>query len=60
MLREACVPFETAGGAGGTEGLNAVRATAEGLRAAHRIAARASKRGPDDASGARGPFEAAV
>jgi 2,4-dienoyl-CoA reductase (NADPH2) len=38
-LRQAGVPFERAGGAAGTEGLNAVRATAEGLRAAHRIAA---------------------
>lgn len=37
-LRRAGVPFESAGGAVGTEGLNAVRATAEGLRAAHRIA----------------------
>ncbi|MFJ4921494.1 FAD-dependent oxidoreductase [Streptomyces sp. NPDC088725] len=36
-LRRAGVPFETAGGAAGTDGLNAVRATAEGLRAAHRI-----------------------
>jgi 2,4-dienoyl-CoA reductase (NADPH2) len=37
-LRQAGIPFETAGGAAGTERLNAVRATAEGLRAAHRIA----------------------
>ncbi|AYN38350.1 2,4-dienoyl-CoA reductase [Streptomyces dangxiongensis] len=37
-LHRAGVPFETAGGAAGTDGLNAVRATAQGLRAAHRIA----------------------
>ena len=37
VLREAGVPVVTAGGAAGTDGLNAVRATAEGLRAAHRI-----------------------
>ncbi|MEV6568466.1 FAD-dependent oxidoreductase [Streptomyces kronopolitis] len=37
LLRGAGVPFVTAGGAAGTDGLNAVRATAEGLRAAHRI-----------------------
>jgi 2,4-dienoyl-CoA reductase (NADPH2) len=37
LLREAGVPVVTAGGAAGTDGLNAVRATAEGLRAAHRI-----------------------
>ncbi|MEU4932344.1 FAD-dependent oxidoreductase [Streptomyces yokosukanensis] len=36
-LRRAGVPFETAGGVAGTEGLNAVRATAQGLRAAHRV-----------------------
>ncbi|OON82302.1 oxidoreductase [Streptomyces tsukubensis] len=39
-LGRAGVPFETAGGAAGTERLNAVRATAEGLRAAHRIVRR--------------------
>jgi 2,4-dienoyl-CoA reductase (NADPH2) len=39
-LRRAGVPFEAAGGVTGTERLNAVRATAEGLRAAHRIVAR--------------------
>ncbi|MFI5799462.1 FAD-dependent oxidoreductase [Streptomyces sp. NPDC051677] len=38
LLRAAGVPFAVAGGAAGTEGLNAVRATAQGLRAAHRIA----------------------
>nr|AFJ05083.1 NADH:FMN oxidoreductase/NADH oxidase [Streptomyces platensis] len=37
LLHEAGVPVVTAGGAAGTDGLNAVRATAEGLRAAHRI-----------------------
>nr|BBC48405.1 NADH:FMN oxidoreductase [Streptomyces sp.] len=37
LLHAACVPVVTAGGAAGTDGLNAVRATAEGLRAAHRI-----------------------
>jgi len=36
-LRAARVPCVTAGGAAGVRGLNAVRATAEGLRAAHRI-----------------------
>ncbi|MFF4767766.1 FAD-dependent oxidoreductase [Streptomyces sp. NPDC001255] len=36
-LRRAGVPFEVAGGAAGTGALNAVRATAEGLRAAHRL-----------------------
>ncbi|WP_432091968.1 FAD-dependent oxidoreductase [Streptomyces sp. NRRL F-5630] len=36
-LRHAGVPFEVAGGAAGTGALNAVRATAEGLRAAHRL-----------------------
>jgi 2,4-dienoyl-CoA reductase (NADPH2) len=38
LLRDAGVRFAVAGGAAGTEGLNAVRATAEGLRAAHRVA----------------------
>ncbi|MFJ7150385.1 FAD-dependent oxidoreductase [Streptomyces sp. NPDC100445] len=37
VLRRAGVPFETAGGAAGTDGLDAVRATAQGLRAAHRV-----------------------
>ncbi|GGN49046.1 NADPH-dependent 2,4-dienoyl-CoA reductase [Streptomyces kronopolitis] len=37
LLHAAGVPVVTAGGAAGTDGLNAVRATAEGLRAAHRI-----------------------
>jgi 2,4-dienoyl-CoA reductase (NADPH2) len=37
LLHGAGVPVVTAGGAEGTDGLNAVRATAEGLRAAHRI-----------------------
>ncbi|MFD5558593.1 FAD-dependent oxidoreductase [Streptomyces sp. NPDC127068] len=36
-LRRAGVPFEAAGGAAGTGSLNAARATAEGLRAAHRL-----------------------
>jgi 2,4-dienoyl-CoA reductase (NADPH2) len=36
-LRRAGIRFLAAGGAAGTGGLNAVRATAEGLRAAHRI-----------------------
>ncbi|MGW7047816.1 oxidoreductase [Streptomyces avermitilis] len=40
VLADAGIPFEVAGGAAGTEGLNGVRATAEGLRAAHRIATR--------------------
>ncbi|WP_328581519.1 oxidoreductase [Streptomyces sp. NBC_00370] len=44
LLSAAGIPFETAGGAAGTEGLNAVRATAEGLRAAHRIARNRSPR----------------
>ncbi|MCA1218881.1 oxidoreductase [Streptomyces sp. 8L] len=39
-LRRAGVPFEEAGGVTGTDRLNAVRATAEGLRAAHRLALR--------------------
>lgn len=39
MLRNAGIPFVVAGGAASTSGLNAVRATAEGLRAAHRLAA---------------------
>ncbi|MEU6229208.1 FAD-dependent oxidoreductase [Streptomyces sp. NPDC047042] len=38
LLRDSGVPFAVAGGAAGVEGLNAVRATAEGLRAAHRVA----------------------
>ncbi len=38
LLRAAGVPFVAAGGAAGTQGLNAVRATAEGLRAAHHVA----------------------
>ncbi|GAA2617861.1 FAD-dependent oxidoreductase [Streptomyces axinellae] len=37
-LRAAGVPCAVAGGAAGTQGLDAVRATAEGLRAAHRLA----------------------
>ncbi|MFF4278104.1 FAD-dependent oxidoreductase [Streptomyces kronopolitis] len=37
LLHAAGVPVVTAGGAAGTDGLNAVRATAQGLRAAHRI-----------------------
>ncbi|MFC5724659.1 FAD-dependent oxidoreductase [Streptomyces gamaensis] len=37
-LRRAGIRFVAAGGAAGTEGLNAARATAEGLRAAYRIA----------------------
>ncbi|MEU8975592.1 FAD-dependent oxidoreductase [Streptomyces monashensis] len=36
-LRQANVPFETAGGAACAQDLNAVRATAQGMRAAHRI-----------------------
>ncbi|KIF73733.1 hypothetical protein QR77_06530, partial [Streptomyces sp. 150FB] len=44
-LRRAGVPFESAGGVAGTEGLNAVRATAEGLRAAHRITRITRERG---------------
>ncbi len=36
-LSEAGIPVVTAGGAVGSDGLNAVRATAEGLRAAHRV-----------------------
>ncbi|WP_078849954.1 FAD-dependent oxidoreductase [Streptomyces sp. NRRL F-5126] len=39
-LRGAGVVFEAAGGVTGAAGLNAVRATAEGLRAAHRLVAR--------------------
>jgi 2,4-dienoyl-CoA reductase (NADPH2) len=39
MLQDAGIPFVAAGGAAGTSRLNAVRATAEGLRAAHSIAA---------------------
>jgi 2,4-dienoyl-CoA reductase (NADPH2) len=39
MLRNASIPFVVTGGAAGIGGLNAVRATAEGLRAAHSIAA---------------------
>lgn len=35
MLDRVAVPYRIAGGAAGTTGLNAVRATAEGLRAAH-------------------------
>ena len=37
LLRAADVPLVPAGGAAGAQGLNAVRAAAEGLRAAHRI-----------------------
>ncbi|MFE9249247.1 FAD-dependent oxidoreductase [Streptomyces sp. NPDC007088] len=40
LLERAGVPYEAAGGAAGTEALNAVRATAEGLRAAHRLLGR--------------------
>ncbi|MGV9559620.1 oxidoreductase [Streptomyces sp. NPDC003522] len=45
LLRRARVPFETAGGAADARALNAVRATAQGLRAAHRIAGGAGSRG---------------
>ncbi|MGV9938676.1 oxidoreductase [Streptomyces sp. NPDC003401] len=45
VLRRARVPFETAGGAADARALNAVRATAQGLRAAHRIAGGAGSRG---------------
>lgn len=38
-LRAAGVPYETVGGARDASGLNAVRATAEALRAAHRLGA---------------------
>ncbi|MFI9081510.1 FAD-dependent oxidoreductase [Streptomyces sioyaensis] len=38
LLRNAGIPFIAAGGAAGTDRLNAVRATAEGLRAGHRVA----------------------
>ncbi|GAA3746018.1 FAD-dependent oxidoreductase [Streptomyces tremellae] len=41
-LLRAGVPFEAAGGVTGADRLNAVRATAEGLRAAHRLVARTS------------------
>lgn len=44
VLRRAGVPFETAGGAADARSLNAVRATAQGLRAAHRIVERAESR----------------
>lgn len=56
-LERAGVPFERAGGAAGTEALNAVRATAEGLRAAHRLLdrARGSGRARAAAPGARRP-----
>ncbi|QKW24844.1 FAD-dependent oxidoreductase [Streptomyces seoulensis] len=40
LLRQAGVPFEIAGGADDARALNAVRATAQGLRAAHRIVER--------------------
>jgi 2,4-dienoyl-CoA reductase (NADPH2) len=56
-LRRAGVPFEEAGGVRGTERLNAVRATAEGLRAAHRIVARTAAVPAGRESG--GPAEAA-
>lgn len=39
-LRAADVPYETVGGAASADGLNAVRATAEALTAAHRLARR--------------------
>ncbi|MFF9558925.1 FAD-dependent oxidoreductase [Streptomyces albus] len=39
-LRAAGVPFEAVGGARDADGVNAVRATGEALRAAHRLAAR--------------------
>ncbi|GHJ37090.1 FAD-dependent oxidoreductase [Streptomyces sp. TS71-3] len=51
VLRTAGVPYEVAGGARGTERLNAVRATAEGLRAAHRIVARTAARRTVDRHG---------
>ncbi|MEU4878706.1 FAD-dependent oxidoreductase, partial [Streptomyces sp. NPDC021608] len=44
VLHRAGVPFETAGGAADSRSLNAVRATAQGLRAAHRIVQRAEAR----------------
>ncbi|MGW0791962.1 oxidoreductase [Streptomyces sp. NPDC002911] len=44
VLRRAEVPFETAGGAADARALNAVQATAQGLRAAHRIVERAGSR----------------
>ncbi|WP_069773352.1 NADPH-dependent 2,4-dienoyl-CoA reductase [Streptomyces sp. LUP30] len=44
VLRRAEIPFETAGGAADARSLNAVRATAQGLRAAHRIVERAESR----------------
>ncbi|MFF8727212.1 FAD-dependent oxidoreductase [Streptomyces sp. NPDC015171] len=46
VLRQAEVPFEIAGGAADARALNAVRATAQGLRAAHRIVERTSSPGP--------------
>ncbi|GGS56535.1 oxidoreductase [Streptomyces cinerochromogenes] len=45
LLHQAGVPFEIAGGAADARGLNAVRATAQGLRAAHRIVERTASRG---------------
>ncbi|GAA4010450.1 NADPH-dependent 2,4-dienoyl-CoA reductase [Streptomyces marokkonensis] len=45
VLREAGVPFEIAGGAADARALNAVRATAQGLRAAHRVVERAGALG---------------
>ncbi|MBP0459292.1 oxidoreductase [Streptomyces montanisoli] len=50
-LRRAGVVFEAAGGVTGTAGLNAVRATAEGLRAAHRLVARTAPGPGADATG---------
>ncbi|MGW4274591.1 FAD-dependent oxidoreductase, partial [Streptomyces seoulensis] len=46
LLRQAGVPFEIAGGADDARALNAVRATAQGLRAAHRIVERAGSGEP--------------
>ncbi|GGS19466.1 NADPH-dependent 2,4-dienoyl-CoA reductase [Streptomyces humidus] len=45
VLRRAEIPFESAGGAADARSLNAVRATAQGLRAAHRIVRRAESPG---------------
>nr|AHH25582.1 2,4-dienoyl-CoA reductase [Streptomyces sp. XZQH13] len=45
VLRAAGVPFEVAGGAADARALNAVRATAQGLRAAHRVVERAGALG---------------
>ncbi|KOV60832.1 2,4-dienoyl-CoA reductase [Streptomyces sp. MMG1121] len=44
LLQQTGVPFEIAGGAADARALNAVRATAQGLRAAHRIVERVASR----------------